>query len=71
MSLGLVWITQERAQQPGSVIRDSPLRSPMPVIVVGPPMWVYLLAGTLGALLGVLAVIRAHHRRRRAEYNLS
>lgn len=42
----------EKPQPPGSVVLDNGLRSPMPVIVIGPPLWVYLVAGVLGALIG-------------------
>lgn len=67
LGVGLVWITKERALLPGSVVLDNGLRSPMPVIVVGPPLWAYVLAGTLGALLGAVAVLSARHLWRLAE----
>ena len=50
--VGLIWLTRAQPQPPGSVVLDNGLRSPMPVIVVGPPLWVYVLAGILGALVG-------------------
>ncbi len=59
--IGLIWFTQEQPQPPGSVVLDNGLRSPMPVIVVGPPLWIYLLAGVVGALVGfgvALAALR-------------
>lgn len=63
--IGLIWLTREQPQPPGSVVLDNGLRSPMPVIVIGPPLWVYLLAGVLGALVGAgvaLVAVRASGR---------
>jgi ABC-type branched-subunit amino acid transport system permease subunit len=62
---GLVWFTREQPQPPGSAVLDNGLRSPMPVIVIGPPLWVYLLAGTFGALVGAgiaMAALRVRGR---------
>jgi hypothetical protein len=47
-----VWFTREQPQPPGSAVLDNGLRSPMPVLVFGPPLWADLLAGILGALVG-------------------
>lgn len=63
--IGLIWFTQEQPQPPGGVVLDNGLRSPMPIIVIGPPLWVYLLAGVLGALIGIgvaLAALRVFGR---------
>lgn len=61
----LVWFTREQLQPPGSAVLDNGLRSPMPVIVIGPPLWVYLLAAILGALVAgglALAAFRVRGR---------
>lgn len=57
----MIWLTREQPAPPGSVVLDNGLRSPMPVIVMGPPLWVYLLAGVLGVLVGAGIALAAFH----------
>jgi hypothetical protein len=59
--VGLIWFAREQPRPPGSVVLDNGLRSPMPVIVIGPPVWVYLLTGILGALAGAGIALAAFH----------
>ena len=60
-AVGLVWFTRPQPPPPGGTLLDNGLRSPMPVIVIGPPPWVYLLAAILGALMGAGVVLAAFH----------
>ena len=64
--IGPIWLTRAQPQPPGSAVLGSGLRSPMPVIVIGPPLWAYLLAGIFGAVIGAgvaLAASRVSRRR--------
>lgn len=60
-AVGLVWFTRPQPQAPGGTLLDNGLRSPMPVIVIGPQPWVYLLAAIVGALIGTGIVMAAFH----------
>ena len=65
--VGLVWLTRAQPHPPGSSVLDNGLRSPMPVVVIGPPLWVYLLAGVVGALVVGGVALAALHVRGRTE----
>jgi hypothetical protein len=63
--LGLFWYVGGQGQPVGGAVLDNGLRSPMPVIEVGPPLWVYFLAGILGAFVAAgiaFAALRASDR---------
>lgn len=51
--LGLFWFVRAQGQPGGGAVLDNGLRSPMPVIEIGPPFWGYLLAGLLGGFVAV------------------
>lgn len=51
--LGLFWFARGQGQPGGGAVIGEGLRSPMPVVEIGPPVWAYLLAGLLGGLVAV------------------
>lgn len=67
--VGLVWFMRTQPRPPGSSVLDNGLRSPMPVVVIGPPVWVYLVAGVVGALVVSGIALAATHVRRRTKTN--
>ena len=62
--VGMVALWLSRPDPPSCTILDSGMRACMPILVEGPPVWLYLAFAVVGALLGV-ALALAFARRGR------